>query len=63
MTGPFERVQWDLGLGIEVLPLPWLGVGPAFRYAEMAAGPDDQPVDPKFWSVGVAITWRAPFVP
>jgi outer membrane protein OmpA-like peptidoglycan-associated protein len=63
ITGPHERFMFDGGLGFELDALPWLAVGPALRYGQLTTGAGDVPIDPKFWSLGAAVTVRQPARP
>jgi outer membrane protein OmpA-like peptidoglycan-associated protein len=63
LTGPFERMMFDAGLGFEYAPIPSVAFGPVLRYGQILTGPTDMPTDAKFWSLGAALTFRQPTPP
>lgn len=52
------RFGFDAGLGYELALRPWLGVGPMLRYGQVRAVAQDGTDDAKFWSLGLAVTFR-----
>jgi hypothetical protein len=58
-SGGRARGGLDAGIGYELAPRPWLGVGPMLRYGQVYAQPEDGTADAKFWSFCLAVTLRA----
>ncbi|AKF09338.1 OmpA family protein [Sandaracinus amylolyticus] len=59
ITGDLVRLVFDVGLGWELLPLEWLGVGPVVRYQQIVQ-PDGEarPDDAHLLSFGLSVTAR-----
>jgi hypothetical protein len=57
-SGGLPRFGFDAGLGYELAPQPWLGVGPMLRYGQVRALDADGTDDAKFWSLCLAVTLR-----
>jgi hypothetical protein len=58
-SGNMSRGGLDAGVGYELAPRPWLGVGPMLRYGQVYAQPQDGTDDAKFWALCLAVTLRA----
>ncbi|UJR78155.1 OmpA family protein [Sandaracinus amylolyticus] len=59
ITGDLVRLVFDVGAGWELLPVPWLGIGPVVRYQQIVQ-PDGEarPDDAHLLSFGLSLTAR-----
>ena len=62
ITGPYERLMFDAAVGLEtsVLPRLGLGLGPVLRYGQLITADGDVPIDAKFLTLGLFLSFRAP---
>ena len=59
-TGGTFRAGFDLGVGFEVTPTNWLGIGPTIRYGRLIAAITDVPSDAAFYSINLSVTLHYP---
>lgn len=66
LTGPYERLMFNAGVGFEFRVHPALALGPVFRFTDIfqpSPNPmrsSDYPYDAVYWSAGLSMSGRIP---
>jgi outer membrane protein OmpA-like peptidoglycan-associated protein len=60
ITGPFQRLMFDLAIGWEAQLRPTLALGPVLRYGQLITGTGDVDADAKFLTLGISVALRPP---